>query len=240
MYTISNITTPEVVSKQKLKYFTTPNILVGSISNIKRSNIEPLFVPDVRNATTQRRNKTGTSTNAVTEALALTNVAHGEEVPAIEIAYVEGDQNDVPHNHAVPGWACYPKKQPTKPLALTTLEKLHTLFVRGNDDKYRRVSADRVRAVIVEESASKEWYEQSILTEARIKAFFGMKKDKQLALITSLMNSVTNVEVQAELEELEEAEEQEEALALKETNMEDITLELEEELHICEEDETVK
>ena len=67
-----------------------------------------------------------------------------------------------------------------------------------------------------------------------------MKKDKQLALITSLRNNVTNVEVQAGLEELEEAEEQEEALALKETNMEDITLELEEELHICEEDETVK
>ena len=41
----------------------------------------------------------------MTEALALTHVDHGEEVPAIEISYVEGDQNDVPNNHAVLGWA---------------------------------------------------------------------------------------------------------------------------------------
>ena len=88
-------------------------------------------------------------------------------------------------------------------MALTTLEQLHTLIVRGNDGKYCRLSADPARAVTVEETASKEWYAQSILTEARIKAFFGMKKDKQLALITSLRNNVTNVEVQTELENLE-------------------------------------
>ena len=82
------------------------------------------------------------------------------------------------------------------------------------------------------------------LGRRRASGFFGVLKEGCIVIkgyaIAILRNNVTNVEVQAELEELEEAEEQEEALALKETNMENITLELEEELHICEEDETVK
>ena len=88
----------------------------------------------------------------------------------------------------------------------------------------------------MEETASKDWYEQSILTEARIKAFFGITNNKQLEIITSLMNDVTNVEMQAELEELEEAEELEETLDVLDPNLEEITLELEEQPDISEEE----
>jgi hypothetical protein len=55
----------------------------------------------------------------------------------------------------------------------TTLKTLEELFQKGNRQKLSRISADRARAVIVEGLAEFEWYERAVVTEAKIKAYFG-------------------------------------------------------------------
>lgn len=78
------MTTPEVVLAQNLKYFAILNTVADSISDIRQYTIEPLFISSVCNTTTQRRDKMGTSTQAMTEVVSLIHVKHGEELPASE------------------------------------------------------------------------------------------------------------------------------------------------------------
>ena len=228
VYTISNITAPEVVTQRKIENYT-PNALGGSIKKIIKSTVEPLFIPTIANIIAHRPAKMANSTTAVTEALRLADVDYGE-VAEVPLVYVEEEMNTPAHCHLLPGWACYPKQMPTKPLSLSTIEMLHNLYDRGNIDKSRRLSADRARVIIVEEVANRDWYEQSNLTETRIKAFFAMGKVKQLKLIAGLKDDVPNAEseeVLAELEELEEIEIREEAYALQDTDMDELRLDIE-------------
>ena len=239
VYTISNITQPEVVSQQKIRNYT-PNTLLGSISKITKSSTSPLFIPTIGNMITNRPTKISTSTVAVTEALKLTDVGFGD-VAEKPIEYGEEGIDTPAHCHVVPGWACYPKKMPNKALSLPTIEMLHSLFERGNIDKSRRLSAERARVLVVEAVARRDWYEQSILTEAKIKGFFGTNKTQQLKILAGLRNEVPHVEVEgviAELEELEEAEEREEVRALQDANLEELMLDVDGEKDITMEGDT--
>ena len=66
---------------------------------------------------------------------------------------------------------------------LQSMTLLHTLFTRGNKFKNRRYTADRAQSLLFEEVASRDWFEQTLVTESRIKAFFGMSVANQLKLI---------------------------------------------------------
>lgn len=117
------------------------------------------------------------------------------------------------YNHTVPGCAYYPEKQPAKPLALPNIEKLCILYVRGNDDKYCMLSANRACTILVKGTASKDYNVKLVKIDAMLNAFFGMENFRQLVLIFSLRNGVANVEIQGESDELEEVEKLEEARA---------------------------
>ena len=54
----------------------------------------------------------------------------------------------------------------------TTLKTLEELFVKGNQNKSSRISADRARIVVVEGLAEYKQYERAIITEAKIKVYF--------------------------------------------------------------------
>ena len=103
------------------------------------------------------------------------------------------------HYHVVPGWACYPKKNPSKALSLPTIEMLHSLFERGYIDKSRRLSIGRARVLVVDEVARRDWYEQSIFTKAKIKTLFGTSKAQQLKLVAGLRNDAPHVEIKGVL-----------------------------------------
>ena len=176
----------------------------------------------------------------------------------LPIEYVDSEAEPVGHTHVSPGWACYPKQKANKPLSLSTNEKLHSLFVRGNVDKSKRISADRARILIVDELIGNDWYEQAILTEARIKAFFGMTKAKQLKLISAQRDGVPNADVQinvarnaamierhdeihalrAELDQLEEDEELNEVRRLEDKDMEEMIQNMEEQPELNTTDDT--
>ena len=66
-----------------------------------------------------------------------------------------------------------------------TLTMLHSLFTRGNSCKSRRYTAERAQRLLYEEVAHRDWYEQALVTESRIKAFFSMSSTNQQRLIES-------------------------------------------------------
>ena len=246
IYTISNITKPEIVTQQRIDNFV-PNALQGSISKITQSNKAPLFIPTVPIISKQKDNEIATNTNAFKEALGLSEIDYGV-VTELPIEYVNSEAEPVGYTHVSPGWACYPKQKANTPLSLSTNEKLDSLFNRGNVDKSKRISADRARILIVDELIGSDWYEQSILTEARIKAFFSMIKAKQLKLISAQRDGVPNGDVQinvarnaemierndeihalrAELDQLEEDEELNEVRWLEDKDMEEMIQNMEE------------
>ena len=84
------------------------------------------------------------------------------------------------------GWVCYPKMEKSRQLSIPTLKKLHDLFVQGNEAKARRITSSRACSVIIQEIVSYDWYEQSILTEAKIKILFALTTKTQKQLIATL------------------------------------------------------
>ena len=109
-------------------------------------------------------------------------------VEETQIEYVkEGNNNNI-LSDVTPGWACYSKKQSIRPLVLSIVELLHSLFLRGNVDKSRRISANCVHILVMYDVAGRNWYEYTVLTETRIKVFFGVTREKHVKLLTALRN----------------------------------------------------
>ena len=81
------------------------------------------------------------------------------------------------------GWACYPKNVKSMYMSLVTMQRLNALFIRGNTNKARRVAADRARLIVPEDTALDDWYEQALVTDTRVKAFFSAKVSGQVKLI---------------------------------------------------------
>ena len=77
-------------------------------------------------------------------------------------------------------------------MKLETIVKLNTLFERGNKDKSRRVSADRARIILIEEILAKDWFEQCLITESRIKVFFATTPASQHKLIREIREAIQN------------------------------------------------
>ena len=60
-------------------------------------------------------------------------------------------------------------------MCLVSMTFLNKLFIRGNTDKTRRVTADRAHIDCIADVIYTDWYEQSFCTETKIKAFFSAK-----------------------------------------------------------------
>ena len=163
------------------------NKLVTTISNVIKSDKQSLFVPDIQQTQqhiNQHRDHQSTTSRvqAINDALILADVEFGAQQNNTNReqskTYI-AKRNDIES-----GWACYPKnKKRSHKMNLQSLTLLHTLFTRGNQQKNRRYTADRAQLLLYEEVASKDWFEQSLVTESRIKAFFGMSATNQLKLI---------------------------------------------------------
>ena len=187
VYTISDITTPERVTMRKLTNYPASK-LHTTILRSHLSSKPALFIPDERVCIVNDEECVAANTETdltiiVKTALELADVDFGDnnddEGPIIE--YVP--QTDDSKDYFPPGWACYPKREKCRLMTLETMQMLNNLFMRGNADKARRVSADRARLQIIKEVAYNNWYEQTLVTEERVKAFFGMNLVKQRKLI---------------------------------------------------------
>ena len=80
-----------------------------------------------------------------------------------------------------------PKKRGWKTYGTLYVVQIKCSFVRGNNDKARRVTADRARKFLIDETSHDDWYEQALVTETRIKAFFGATIATQHKLINSAL-----------------------------------------------------
>ena len=178
VYTISDITKAEVITEHKINKFV-PNRIGGEIKALTAPTKAELFVAKPHGQKEVRVSKKASSTAVVTEALYLSQVEYGS-VQDIVLNYEDGDGDQLA------GWACYPKMEKSRQLSIPTLNKLHDLFVTGNEDKARRITASRARSIIIQEIASRDWYEQSILTGVKIKIFFALTTKKQKQLIDTL------------------------------------------------------
>jgi hypothetical protein len=175
-----------------------------TISNRFKSNKESLFVADnlaQQQPTNNQNSFNQSSTNrakAINDALVLADVDFGTQ----EDHNANQQQSTVFIQECIhdcqPGWACYPKnRRNTTHMNLQSMILLHTLFKRGNEFKNRRYTADRAQSLLFDEVAQKDWYEQTILTESRIKAFFGMTVSNQQKLIrnaTPVTNDFTTID----------------------------------------------
>ena len=70
------------------------------------------------------------------------------------------------------GWACYPKQDRNVIFSKETILLLAKIFERGNQDKCRKISAERAQVVAIDEVATRDWKERAILSVYRIKSFF--------------------------------------------------------------------
>ena len=198
VYTISDITQPEIISNQRLRNpIYMPNRLHTVILKSQTSIRSPLFILDnkiVVDVDRQDRAEDQDSSyvKVMKAALRIADVDFDDTGDTNEAAleYVADDETN--KAYFSPGWACYPKRATRMHMSLETMQLLNSLFVKGNNDKAIRVSADRAQIAIVEGPAHSDWYEQALVTEARIKAFFsaniaGQKKliDEALARRTS-------------------------------------------------------
>jgi hypothetical protein len=155
-------------------------------TKITKSTKECLFVPDmhVQQIVQQNREHRLITSRAIAinDALLLSDVSFGTQTDETEtniaVQYIQ-ERTDFEQ-----GWACYPKnKKHTTQMSLESLTMLHSIFTRCNASKCRRYSADRAQALLFEEVAHKDWYEQAFVTESRIKVFFAMSSANQQRLI---------------------------------------------------------
>jgi hypothetical protein len=165
------------------------NNLVATISKTHISPKQPGFVPNepkerIGDAVKETNELPLSSKNQkIVEALALADVDYGKK-DSISCEIVMDTNVEEDELCLVPGWAKYPKQERQPRFSLEVLDALKQIFDQGNVEKARRTSADRAHVLIIEGVACADWYQQAILTESRMKAFFfGMKKSEHLKMI---------------------------------------------------------
>ena len=183
VHTILDITPPEIITERKLSNYKA-NQLVAEISKIHKSSALPLFVPSmhiVNNQIEENISMTNRAT-AIENALSLADIVYGNTIT------IENDTvTYIQRNDFTPGWACYPKnkKKNASLLSVASMRYLHNLFLRGNAQRCYRISADRAQVLLFEEVIKTDWYQQSIATEVKIKAYFGMSAANQRILMVT-------------------------------------------------------
>ena len=115
------------------------------------------------------------------------NIDFETAVDSTNIAFEYVDEDDKNSEYFTPGWACYPKREMGKYMSLASMTFLNTLYVRGNTDKARRVTADRARIDLIADVNYADSYEQAFCTETIIKAFFSAQNTGQLNQINKEM-----------------------------------------------------
>jgi hypothetical protein len=193
--TLSDVTKPELITIRKLTNHPKKKLVV-SIEMLHRSSKAPLFVPtdpELRRGRKRRRqpevdiNVEGQSAK-LTKGTRLKEVL--EESVGTSAATSSGESNHIatiPSSGLFkPGWACYPSKKDNAPpgLGVGTMELLHDLFVKDQQDAAKKLSGDQSHALVMDLVADRDWYERLIVTPLRCKAFFGLKPTDQKKTIT--------------------------------------------------------
>ena len=154
------------------------NKLNTSILLSRQSNKPPLFIPpkpeDYDDDIDDEEDSPDKSnfSQGLKNALRASNTDFETAADSTNIAFEYVDEDDKNSEYFAPGWACYPKREMSKYMSLASMTFLNTLYVRGNIDKARRVTADRARIELITEVNHADWYEHAFCTETRIKAFF--------------------------------------------------------------------
>ena len=194
VYTISDVTPPEVVTRRKINGYKR-NELQTTIIKSHASSRNALFVSDdkVRANNTLHENNDDNENEyatAIKSALQIADADFGTQNDAIQIQPQYELLTNEMNTYFSPGWARYPKqKRDGKSLSLPTMQFLHVLFMEGNRDKARRVTADRAVIRLRIEVIASDWYEQAFATEQRVKAFFGLSATAQQKLIHAKINA---------------------------------------------------
>jgi len=181
------LTKPEHIKVAKLATLPKRNLEIP-VKESFTSEKPALFIHDKvdegEEAATADSSNTGTmSSKASVFAVALDQAGIESGGSAVEASPSEFETAARTHASLEAGWACYPKQVRNADLSVETLELLKKLYDLGNQDKSKRISADRAHVIVVEEVAARDWYEQLICTVPRIKVFFGMSKAKMKKLI---------------------------------------------------------
>ena len=189
VYTISEVTKPEIITGRRLNNsIYKPNQLHTGILQSFVSPKKPLFKADEKavRAVDTIDESTSLDTDYVKKikaGLSIADVDFGDEMNDEVGCGCHVAEDDSNQTCFASGWACYPKNVKSMYMKLATMQRLNALFVRGNTDKARRVTADRARLIILEDTALNDWYEQALVTDTRVKAFFSAKASGQLNLI---------------------------------------------------------
>lgn len=86
------------------------------------------------------------------------------------------------------GWAKYPGNVGTR-MNAKVMHKLHQLYIRGKEQKKRKVSADRALQIVRDEIIYADWNQQLDVTIPKIKAFFSMTPAKQTKLLEEALEN---------------------------------------------------
>lgn len=161
----SSSTEPEVIGRQKLRQYYKVNLMLNiewSVASTK----DALYCsnrPTRRNEIPAQRTK---KSKVYEDAL-------------ISRGVIDINNSDIlkyNRNHTLPtemlhGWAKYPGNIGSR-LSLEVMQKLNELFIRGKEQKKRKVSADRALQIVVDEVIFNDWDQRLKVTVPKIKAFF--------------------------------------------------------------------
>lgn len=208
IYTISNITTPEFVTERKLQNYSKLDSN-GNIKEIRWSDDmeHPLFVRDklpergdntVEITANTAEISSSKKASAFYVGLEIADVDHGSESGGL-LGY---SNTKTPRGTVPNGWARYKYNPLPSKLSVSTLQLLKSLYDEGNKEKAHRISADRACRLIHETVAAEDWYEQVVVTESKIKAFFAMSPRNQQRAIDEHISATSTVnEVIQQVEE---------------------------------------
>lgn len=209
IYTLSDITDPEHVFGPILDHsFQKNNIFVNILSSFT-SDKTAMFVPDtpvVKDGVANQQPtdiKMGSKVSAIVSGLEQAGIQYNLQRNASN----EIDKVDDAEAYPIEmGWACYPKSHKSEMLSVSTLQVLKDLFDGGIADKSKKVSADRAHVVITEQIALRDWYERSICTVARVKAFYALSPKKMSEMIEKSLRYELELDRLSEVEVLQESE----------------------------------
>jgi hypothetical protein len=180
--TSSGVTKPEVIGHAKLMNYCRKHLLI-CVQQQYNSPKAPLFTSPCAGQ--------DADPSAATELLASSSKAQAYR-NALALAGIEQKVGDTVHDcespiepippQLQPGWAEYPGNTGQR-LSASVMQKLNELYMLGNVNKKRKVSADRALQILLSEKISDDWMQQIDVTVPKIKAFFQMPPSKQVALI---------------------------------------------------------
>lgn len=137
VFTISDIIEPEVLSRCKINNYPKRQLITSIIKMIKGTNDE-IEIPSNNSEREETPSNLSKKYDCIVSVLAISNIDYSQAANSSTVV----PNIVVGRNYFKPEWIKYPKNQKHYMMSKETLELLHLLYTRGNQDKLHRVIAD--------------------------------------------------------------------------------------------------